>query len=58
MMTTESTSAYTTRFWAKAHPYGAQGPEHIHLLEHHLADVGACFEALLAHHGRLEQETP
>ena len=48
MMTTESTSAYTTRFWAKAHPYGAQGPEHIHLLEHHLADVGACFEALLA----------
>ena len=39
---------YTRRFWAKAHPYGRPGPERIHLLEHHLADVGACFEALLA----------
>ena len=38
---------YTRHFWAKAHPYGQRGPERIHLLEHHLADVGACFEALL-----------
>ena len=47
-MTTQSAPAYTHRFWAKAHPYRTQGPERIHLLEHHLADVGACFEALLA----------
>ena len=39
---------YTRRFWAKARPYGRPGPEEIHLLEHHAADVGACFEALLA----------
>ena len=39
--------AYTQRFWAKAHPFRQRGPERIHLLEHHLADVGACFEALL-----------
>ena len=38
---------YMRRFWAKARPYGRQGPEGIHLLEHHLADVGACMEALL-----------
>ena len=38
---------YTGRFWAKARPYGQRGPEGIHLLEHHLADVGACMEALL-----------
>ena len=38
---------YTRHFWAKAHPYGQRGPERIHLLEHHLADVGACFEALM-----------
>ena len=38
---------YTERFWAKAHPYRQRGPERIHLLEHHLADVGACLEALL-----------
>lgn len=36
---------YTTKFWAKA---DKQNPTHIHLLEHHLADVGACFEALLS----------
>ncbi|MDE2993989.1 MAG: CRISPR-associated helicase Cas3' [Chloroflexota bacterium] len=36
--------AYTRRFWAKA---DRQAPDRIHLLEHHLADVGACFEALL-----------
>ena len=39
--------AYTEQFWAKAFPYGRRGPERIHLLEHHLADVGACFEALI-----------
>ena len=39
---------YTRSFWAKAFPYRQRGPERIHLLEHHLADVGACFEALLA----------
>ena len=39
--------SYTNRFWAKSEPrYGY--PKRIHLLEHHLADVGACFEALLA----------
>ena len=48
MTTTESAPRYTRRFWAKAQPYRQPGPEHIHLLEHHLADVGACFEALLA----------
>ena len=40
--------AYTQLFWAKAHPYRQRGPERFHLLEHHLADVGACLEALLA----------
>ncbi len=40
----EDTPAYTRLFWAKA---DRQAPERIHLLEHHLADVGACFEALL-----------
>ena len=48
MTNSESTPAYTRRFWAKAYPYRKQGPERIHLLEHHMADVGACFEALLA----------
>ena len=42
--------AYTKQFWAKAYPYGQQGPERIHLLEHHLADVGACFEVLMRQH--------
>ena len=37
--------AYTRHHWAKA---DHQDPTRIHLLEHHLADVGACFEALLA----------
>ncbi len=41
------TPDYTRRFWAKAVPYRQKGPAQIHLLEHHLADVGACFEALL-----------
>ncbi len=44
----ESALVYTRRFWAKADPYRQRGPERIHLLEHHMADVGACFEALLA----------
>ena len=48
MTTTESVPEYTRRFWAKAKPYRQRGPEEIHLLEHHLADIGACFEALLA----------
>ena len=38
---------YTRRFWAKAQPYRQPAPERIHLLEHHLADVGACLERLL-----------
>ncbi len=45
MTTTESAPAYTGLFWAKA---DRQDHRRIHLLEHHLADVGACFEALLA----------
>ena len=48
MTTTETAPHYSRRFWAKAWPYRQSGPERIHLLEHHLADVGACFEALLA----------
>ena len=48
MTITEYVPQYTSRFWAKAQPYRQQGPERIHLLEHHLADVGACFESLLA----------
>ncbi len=39
---------YTQDFWAKTFPRGQRGPERIHLLEHHLADVGVCFEALAA----------
>ena len=37
-------AAYTQVFWAKS---DQENPQHIHLLEHHMADVGACFEALL-----------
>ena len=48
MANAESPPLYTQKFWAKASPYRQKGPERIHLLEHHLADVGACFEALLA----------
>lgn len=44
----EKASVYTRLFWAKASPYRQRGPERIHLLEHHLADVGACLERLLA----------
>ena len=35
---------YTRHHWAKA---DRENYQRIHLLEHHLADVGACFEALL-----------
>ena len=35
---------YTRHFWAKS---DRANPGRIHLLEHHLADVGACFERLL-----------
>ena len=35
---------YTRHHWAKSDP---EEPARIHLLEHHLADVGACFQALL-----------
>lgn len=35
---------YLQRHWTKA---DRQEPERIHLLEHHLSDVGACLEALL-----------
>ena len=37
--------AYTRHFWAKS---DRDNPQRIHLLEHHMADVGACLEALLA----------
>ncbi len=40
----EGIPASTRLFWAKA---DRQDRRRIHLLEHHLADVGACFEALL-----------
>ena len=44
-MTTEMTlPAYTRHHWAKS---DRKDPSRIHLLEYHLADVGACFEALL-----------
>ena len=37
-------ASYTRNHWAKS---DRENPERIHLLERHLADVGACFEALL-----------
>ena len=37
--------AYTRYFWAKS---DRDNRQRIHLLEHHMADVGACLEALLA----------
>ncbi len=40
----EFSKTYTRRFWGKS---DRKDPGRIHLLEHHLADVGACFEALL-----------
>ena len=47
MTYTETAPTYTHKFWAKSEPRDGS-PKRIHLLEHHLADVGACFEALLA----------
>ena len=40
----EPSPAYTLHQWAKS---DRREPGRVHLLEHHLADVGACFEALL-----------
>ena len=48
MTDSRSMPTYTRSFWAKAFPYRQRGPERIHLLEYHLADVGACLEAVLA----------
>ena len=44
MTNSENAPAYTRRFWAKS---DRNDHRRIHLLEHHMADVGACFEALL-----------
>ena len=46
MTATENAPLYTRQFWAKSEPRHGY-PKRIHLLEHHLADVGACFEELL-----------
>ena len=43
-MNNQDLPVYTKRHWAKFD----RESRRIHLLEHHLADVGACFEALLA----------
>ena len=47
MTAIENPPHYTRRFWAKSEPRDGY-PKRIHLLEHHLADVGASFEVLLA----------
>ena len=47
MATTGISPAYTRFHWGKAEPRDGH-PKRIHLLEHHLADVGACFEALVS----------
>ena len=44
MKMSEPLKSYTHRFWGKS---DRTAPDRIHLLEHHLADVGACFEALM-----------
>ena len=44
MAKTSSSPAYTRHHWGKA---DRQDRGRIHLLEHHLADVGSCFEELL-----------
>ena len=44
MTHTDRAPAYISRHWAKS---DRQDRRRIHLLEHHLADVGACFEAIL-----------
>lgn len=49
-MTSSNPPPYTKLHWAKADRLDRDNPEQprrIHLLEHHLADVGACFEQLL-----------
>ena len=40
----KSNPSYTRYHWAKS---DRENPGRIHLLEHHLADIGACFEALM-----------
>ena len=45
MRDAECAPAYTRLHWAKS---DRNDPRRIHLLEHHLTDVGACFEALIA----------
>ena len=40
---------YRRHHWAKWDRHAIAPPGRIHLLEHHLADVGACFEALAEH---------
>ena len=45
MANSENAPAYTRFPWAKS---DRKDPRRIHLLEHHMADVGACFEALLS----------
>ena len=42
----QAAQSHTQHFWAKSEPRHGY-PKRIHLLEHHLADVGACFEALM-----------
>ena len=43
-----TTPAYTRYFWGKSdRKEDREEPRRIHLLEHHMADVGACLEALL-----------
>ena len=44
MTNVTTTPTYTRYHWAKS---DRQEPSRIHLLEHHLADVGACLETLL-----------
>ena len=44
MMEGKPRPPYTRYHWAKS---DRENPERVHLLEHHLADVGACFEALM-----------
>ncbi len=43
-MTVNHSSTETLRHWAKS---DRENPNRIHLLEHHLADVGACLEEIL-----------
>ena len=45
MTTTGCTPAYTRHHWAKS---DRRCRQRVHLPEHQLADVGGCFEALLA----------